>query len=145
MPKASTNRMIYNANYNKVGQCIYNKDLWNRPLLDFEWNRFHICQYFKKRSYMLYKTLLVLTVYSTTYFLQNCFLRFRKSGMQCWTFLNKYYLLELLRGFFCHIQQKPQKSKKRAHILFLTNVSSLFFDTKKEHLNYLETLNLYFF
>lgn len=40
---------------------------------------------------------------------------------------------------------KPQKSKKRAHILFLTNVSSLFFDTKKEHLNYLETLNLYFF
>ena len=26
MPKASTNRMIYNANYNKVGQCIYNKD-----------------------------------------------------------------------------------------------------------------------
>lgn len=53
MPKASTNRMIYNANYNKVGQCIYNKDLWNRPLLDFEWNRFHICQYFKKRSYML--------------------------------------------------------------------------------------------
>lgn len=43
MPKASTNRMIYNANYNKVGQCIYNKDLWNRPLLDFEWNRFHIC------------------------------------------------------------------------------------------------------
>ena len=66
-------------------------------LLDVEWNRFHICQYFKKRSYMLYKTLLVLTVYSTTYFLQNCFLRFRKSGMQCWTFLNKYYLLELLR------------------------------------------------
>lgn len=35
MPKASTNRMIYNANYNKVGQCIYNKDLWNRPLLGF--------------------------------------------------------------------------------------------------------------
>lgn len=48
MPKASTNRMIYNANYNKVGQCIYNKDLWNRPLLDFEWNRFRICQYFEK-------------------------------------------------------------------------------------------------
>lgn len=34
MPKASTNRMIYNANYNKVGQCIYNKDLWDGPLLD---------------------------------------------------------------------------------------------------------------
>ena len=96
MPKASTNRMIYNANYNKVGQCIYNKDLWNRPLLDFEWNRFHICQYYKKRSYMLYKTLLVLTVYSTTHFLQNCFLRFRKSGMQCWTFLNKYFLVSIV-------------------------------------------------
>lgn len=26
---------------------------------------------------------------------------------------------------------KTTKSKKRAHILFLTNVSSLFFDTKK--------------
>lgn len=96
MPKASTNCMIYNANYNKVGQCIYNKDLWNRHLLDFEWNRFHICQYFKKRSYMLYKTLLVLTVYSTTYFLQNCFLRFRKSGMQCWTFLKKYFLVSIV-------------------------------------------------
>ena len=66
MPKASTNRMIYNANYNKVGQCIYNKDLWNRPLLDFEWNRFHICQYFKKRSYMLY----ILISYLFAYLLQ---------------------------------------------------------------------------
>lgn len=97
MPKASTNRMIYNANYNKVGQCIYNKDLWNRPLLDFEWNRFHICQYLKKRSYMLYKTLLVLTVYSTTYFLQNCFFAFPKIRNAMLDFLNKYFLLELLR------------------------------------------------
>ena len=40
---------------------------------------------------------------------------------------------------------KTTKSKKRAHILFFTNVSSLFFDTKKEHLNYLDTLDLYFF
>lgn len=87
MPKASTNRMIYNANYNKVGQCIYNKDLWNRHLLDFEWNRFHICQYFKKRSYMLYKTLLVLTVYSTTY-LTPLFLFYSK---------NKYCYTDCLR------------------------------------------------
>lgn len=145
MPKASTNRMIYNANYNKVGQCIYNKDLWNRPLLDFEWNRFHICQYFKKRSYMLYKTLLVLTVYLTTFFLQNCFFAFPKIRNAMLDFLNKYFLLELLRWIFCHISQTRQKSKKRAHILFLTNVSSLFFDTKKEHLNDLDTLNLYFF
>ena len=96
MPKASTNRMIYNANYNKVGQCIYNKDLWNRPLLEFEWNRFHICQYFKKRSYMLYKTLLVLTVYSTTYFLQNCFFAFPKIRNAMMDFLNKYFLVSIV-------------------------------------------------
>lgn len=40
---------------------------------------------------------------------------------------------------------KTTKKQKRAHILFLTNVNSLFFDTKKEHLNDLDTLNLYFF
>lgn len=118
MPKVSTNRMIYNANYNKVGQCIYNKDLWNRPLLDFEWNRFHICQYFKKRSYMLYKTLLVLTVYSTTYFLQNCFLRFRKSGMQCWTFLQvlPVGIAEVI--FLPHLAKTTKKQKESPHSFF---------------------------
>ncbi len=37
------------------------------------------------------------------------------------------------------------KKKREPTFFFFTNVSSLFFDTKKEHLNYLETLNLYFF
>lgn len=80
----------------KKVRCIFTKIYGIDLLLNFEWNRFHICQYYKKRSYMLYKTLLVLTVYSTTYFLQNCFLRFRKSGMQCWTFLNKYFLVSIV-------------------------------------------------
>ena len=131
----------------------------------------------KKRSYMLHKTLLVLTVYLVAYiFLQNYFLRFRKSGMQCWTFETSISLLvslswhttiwviNMFRFFYCFnlLQQmfpagiadviflsyfaKTTKSKKRAHILFFTNVSSLFlFDTKKEHLNNLDTLDLYFF
>ncbi|RGH35076.1 hypothetical protein DW938_10685 [Ruminococcus sp. AM43-6] len=146
MPKASTNRMIYNANYNKVGQCIYNKDLWNRPLLDFEWNRFHICQYFKKRSYMLYKTLLVLTVYSTTYFLQNCFFCVSEN-QECNDGLFKQVfpvgIAEVI--FFATFSKNDKKAKREPTFFFLTNVSSLFFDTKKEHLNDLDTLNLYFF
>lgn len=62
---------------NKKGQMHFViKDLRNRPLLNFEWNRFYICRYFKKRSYMLYKTLLVLTIYLTTYFFTKLFFCF---------------------------------------------------------------------
>lgn len=119
MPKASTNRMIYNANYNKVGQCIYNKDLWNRPLLDFEWNRFHICQNFKKRSYMLYKTLLVLTVYSTTYFLQNCFFCVSEN-QECNDGLFKQVfpvgIAEVI--FLPHLAKTTKKQKESPHSFF---------------------------
>lgn len=137
----------------KKVRCIFYKNLRNRSLLNFEWNRFYICQYFKKRSYILYKTLLVLIVYLTTYFFyKTVFLCFRKSGTQCWTFETSISLLvslSMFRFFYCFnlLQQmfpagivvviflpcfeKTTKSKKRAHILFLTNVSSLFFLTQK--------------
>lgn len=132
MPKASTNRMIYNANYNKVGQCIYNKDLWNRPLLDFEWNRFHICQYLKKRSYMLYKTLLVLTVYSTTYFLQNCFFAFPKIRNAMLDFFKQVLPVGIAEViFFATFSKNHKKAKREPTFFFLTNVSSLFFWYKK--------------
>lgn len=118
MPKASTNRMIYNANYNKVGQCIYNKDLWNRPLLDFEWNRFHICQYFKKRSYMLYKTLLVLTVYSTTYFLQNCFLCVPENQERNVGLLKQVFPVGIAEVIFFATFSKNDKKAKREPTFF---------------------------
>ena len=46
--------------------------------------------------------------------------------------------------FLPHLAKTTKKQKESPHSFF-TNVSSLFFDTKKEHLNYLETLNLYLF
>lgn len=119
MPKASTNRMIYNANYNKVGQCIYNKDLWNRPLLDFEWNRFHICQYYKKRSYMLYKTLLVLTVYSTTYFFTKLFFAFPKIRNAMLDFFKQVLPVGIAEVIFLpHLAKTTKKQKESPHSFF---------------------------
>lgn len=46
--------------------------------------------------------------------------------------------------FLPHLAKTTKKQKESPHSFF-TNVSSLFFDTKKEHLNDLDTLNLYFF
>lgn len=47
---------------------------------------------------------------------------------------------------FCHVSKKRQKAKREPTFFFLSNVSSLFlFDTKKEHLNNLDTLDLYLF
>lgn len=118
MPKASTNRMIYNANYNKVGQCIYNKDLWDGPLLDFEWNRFHICQYFKKRSYMLYKTLLVLTVYSTTYFIK-LFFAFPKIRNAMLDFFKQVLPVGIAEVIFLpHLAKTTKKQKESPHSFF---------------------------
>lgn len=47
-------------------------------------------------------------------------------------------------NFLSYFANTTKKQKESPHSFF-TNVSSLFFDTKKEHLNDLDTLNLYFF
>ena len=47
--------------------------------------------------------------------------------------------------FFATFSKNDKKAKREPTFFFLTNVSSLFFDTRKEHLNDLDTLNLYFF
>ena len=47
--------------------------------------------------------------------------------------------------FFATFSKNDKKAKREPTFFFLTNASSLFFDTKKEHLNDLDTLNLYFF
>ena len=130
----------------------------------------------KKRSYMLHKTLLVLTVYLVAYiFLQNYFLRFRKSGMQCWTFETSisllvslswhttiwvinmfrfFYCFNLLQQMFpagsaevifCHVSKNDKKQKESPHSFFIECELSFFIWYKKKHLNNLDTLDLYFF
>lgn len=47
-------------------------------------------------------------------------------------------------NFLSYFANTTKKQKESPHSFF-TNVSSLFFDTKKEHLNDSDTLNLYFF
>lgn len=107
----------------------------------------------KKRSYMLHKTLLVLTVYLVAYiFLQNYFLRFRKSGMQCWTFETSISLLVLLSMFrffycfnllqqmfpagiveviFCHVSKNDKKQKESPHSFFYECELSIFLTQKR--------------
>ena len=118
MPKASTNRMIYNANYNKVGQCIYNKDLWNRPLLDFEWNRFHICQYFKKRSYMLQDVISLNCLFNYIFF-TKLFFAFPKIRNAMLDFFKQVLPVGIAEVIFLpHLAKTTKKQKESPHSFF---------------------------
>lgn len=163
-----TNCMIYNVcKKQKRSDAFFTKIYGIDLLLNFEGNMSHRPLFLTMILYTIQNVISLNCLFSCIYFLQNYFLRFRKSGTQCWTFETSISLLvslSMFRFFYCFnlLQQmfpagsaeviflpcfeKKTKSKKRAHILFLSNVSSLFlFDTKKEHLNNLDTLDLYFF
>ena len=46
---------------------------------------------------------------------------------------------------FCHVSKNDKKQKESPHSFFIECELSFLFDTKKEHLNNLDTLDLYFF
>lgn len=63
----------------------------------------------------------------------------------CFNLLQQMFLAGIVEVIFCHVSKNDKKQKESPHSFF-TNVSSLFlFDTKIEHLNNLDTLDLYFF